>query len=452
MGNRAAVSQFHNDLMQVQRMMAERELARRITVSKWSDASAEKERSMLSGKTVVLGVTGSIAAYKMANVASALVKEGAEVHVVCTENATNFINPITFETLTNHKCLVDTFDRNFQFHVAHVSLSQKADVMLIAPASANIIGKLANGIADDMLSTMALAATCPILVAPAMNTHMFENRIVQDNLNKLKQYGMQVIEPAAGRLACGDVGKGKLPEEGILLEYIRKEIQCRKDLAGKRVLVTAGPTREKIDPVRFISNHSSGKMGYAIARAAMLRGADVTLISGPVSIPEPMFVHVRHVESAEDMYQAVMQESDTADLVIKAAAVADYTPCETSEEKIKKSDQDLSIALARTKDILKTVGEKKRDDQVVCGFSMETSNLVENSRKKLVSKHCDLIVANSLKEAGAGFGVDTNRITLISPDRTEELELMSKEAAGHRILDRALEIWHQKNDGRNELE
>ena len=452
MGNRAAVSQFHNDLMQVQRMMAERELARRITVSKWSDASAEKERSMLSGKTVVLGVTGSIAAYKMANVASALVKEGAEVHVVCTENATTFINPITFETLTNHKCLVDTFDRNFQFHVAHVSLSQKADVMLIAPASANIIGKLANGIADDMLSTMALAATCPILVAPAMNTHMFENRIVQDNLNKLKQYGMQVIEPAAGRLACGDVGKGKLPEEGILLEYIRKEIQCRKDLAGKRVLVTAGPTREKIDPVRFISNHSSGKMGYAIARAAMLRGAEVTLISGPVSIPEPLFVQVRHVESAEDMYQAVMQESDTADLVIKAAAVADYTPCETSEEKIKKSDQDLSIALARTKDILKTVGEKKRDDQVVCGFSMETSNLVENSRKKLVSKHCDLIVANSLKEAGAGFGVDTNRITLITAEGAEELELMSKDGAGHKILDRALEIWHQKNDGRNELE
>lgn len=399
---------------------------------------------MLSGKTVVLGVTGSIAAYKMANVASALVKEGAEVHVVCTENATNFINPITFETLTNHKCLVDTFDRNFQFHVAHVSLSQKADVMLIAPASANIIGKLANGIADDMLSTMALAATCPILIAPAMNTHMFENRIVQDNLNKLKQYGMQVIEPTAGRLACGDVGKGKLPEEGILLEYIRKEIQCRKDLAGKRVVVTAGPTREKIDPVRFISNHSSGKMGYAIARAAMLRGAEVTLISGPVSIPEPLFVQVRHVESAEEMYQAVMQESDTADLVIKAAAVADYTPCETSEEKIKKSDGDMCIALARTKDILKALGERKREDQVICGFSMETSNLLENSAKKLHTKNCDMIAANSLREEGAGFGGDTNRITLITAEGTEELELMSKDAAGHKILDGLLALLEQK--------
>ena len=399
---------------------------------------------MLSGKTVVLGVTGSIAAYKMANVASALVKEGADVHVVCTENATNFINPITFETLTNHKCLVDTFDRNFQFHVAHVSLSQKADVMLIAPASANIIGKLANGIADDMLSTMALAATCPILIAPAMNTHMFENRIVQDNLNKLKQYGMQVIEPTAGRLACGDVGKGKLPEEGILLEYIRKEIQCRKDLAGKRVVVTAGPTREKIDPVRFISNHSSGKMGYAIARAAMLRGAEVTLISGPVSIPEPLFVQVRHVESAEEMYQAVMQESDTADLVIKAAAVADYTPCETSEEKIKKSDGDMCIALARTKDILKALGERKREDQVICGFSMETSNLLENSAKKLHTKNCDMIAANSLREEGAGFGGDTNRITLITAEGTEELELMSKDAAGHQILDGLLALLEQK--------
>lgn len=399
---------------------------------------------MLNGKTVVLGVTGSIAAYKMANVASALVKEGADVHVVMTKNATNFINPITFETLTNNKCLVDTFDRNFQFHVAHVSLSQKADVFMIAPASANIIGKLANGIADDMLSTMALAAGCKIIVAPAMNTHMFENRIVQDNLDKLKKFGFEVIEPAAGRLACGDVGAGKLPGEDILLDYIRREIEFQKDMAGLKVLVTAGPTVEKIDPVRYISNHSSGKMGYAVAEIASKRGADVTLISGPVHIEPPAFVKIANIQSADDMYNAVMDNFADCDILVKAAAVADYTVPDASDEKIKKKDDDLSLAFSRTKDILKAVGERKTDRQIVCGFSMETSNLIENSKKKLVSKNCDMIVANNLKDDGAGFGVDTNKVTIITENNADSLDVMTKKETAEKILDAALSLLKSK--------
>ncbi len=403
---------------------------------------------MLKGKTVVLGVTGSIAAYKMANVASALIKQGCEVHVVMTRNATNFINPITFETLTNTKCLVDTFDRNFQFHVAHVSLSQKADVMLIAPASANIIGKMANGIADDMLSTMCLAATCPIIVAPAMNTKMFRNRIVKNNLQKLRDYGMTIIEPAVGRLACADVGEGKLPDEQTLLSYIYRQIRHDKDLTGKKVVVTAGPTVEKIDPVRYITNHSTGKMGYAIAANAMERGAKVTLISGPVNIEPPMFVDVINITSAKEMYDAVMENLQDCDILIKAAAVADYTPVSVSDEKMKKKDGDLSIKLMRTKDILKDAGSKKKDTQVVCGFSMETCNMLENSKKKLLSKNCDMIVANNLKDEGAGFGVDTNKVTIIMEDSVEELELMTKSQAGDKILDEAVLLWEKKNGGR----
>lgn len=401
---------------------------------------------MLNGKTVVLGVTGSIAAYKMANVASALVKEGADVHVVMTKNATNFINPITFETLTNNKCLVDTFDRNFQFHVAHVSLSQKADVFMIAPASANIISKLANGIADDMLSTMALAAGCKIIVAPAMNTHMYENKIVQDNLNKLKKFGFEVIEPAAGRLACGDVGAGKLPNENILLDYIRREIEFQKDMAGLKVLVTAGPTVEKIDPVRYITNHSSGKMGYAMAEIASKRGADVTLISGPVHIESPAFVKIVNIQSADDMYNAVMDNLADCDILVKAAAVADYTVPNASDEKIKKKDDDLSLALSRTKDILKAVGERKTDRQIVCGFSMETSNLIENSKKKLVSKNCDMIVANNLKDDGAGFGVDTNKVTIITENNADSLDVMTKKETAEKILDAALSLLKSKRE------
>lgn len=399
---------------------------------------------MLNGKTVVLGVTGSIAAYKMANVASALVKEGADVHVVMTKNAINFINPITFETLTNNKCLVDTFDRNFQFHVAHVSLSQKADVFMIAPASANIIGKLANGIADDMLSTMALAASCKIIVAPAMNTHMYENKIVQDNLDKLKKFGFEVIEPAAGRLACGDVGAGKLPNEDILLDYIRREIEFQKDMAGLKVLVTAGPTVEKIDPVRYITNHSSGKMGYAVAEIASKRGADVTLISGPVHIEPPAFVKTVNIQSADDMYNAVMDNLSDCDILVKAAAVADYTVPDVSDEKIKKKDDDLSLALSRTKDILKAVGERKTDRQIICGFSMETSNLIENSKKKLVSKNCDMIVANNLKDDGAGFGVDTNKVTIITENNADSLDVMTKKETAEKILDAALSLLKSK--------
>ncbi len=400
---------------------------------------------MLKGKKVVLGISGSIAAYKMANLASMLIKLGADVQVIMTKNATNFINPITFETLTNHKCLVDTFDRNFEFHVAHVSLAQSADVILVAPASANIIGKMANGIADDMLSTTVLAASCKIIVAPAMNTNMYENKIVQDNIQKLKDYGMEVIEPASGRLACAAVGKGKLPDEEILLEYISKEIECEKDLAGKRIIVTAGPTREKLDPVRYITNLSTGKMGYALAKAAMLRGAFVTLISGPVSIKAPSFVELVEIESARQMCEEVLKRSKEADIIIKAAAVADYTPKTFSDDKIKKSDNDLNIELERTRDILKTIGETKNDHQVLCGFSMETKDMLENSRKKLEKKNCDMIVANNLKVEGAGFGTDTNVITIITKSDLKEYELMSKDEASHKVLDEALKLYKAKN-------
>lgn len=400
---------------------------------------------MLKGKTIVLGITGSIAAYKMANVASSLVKEGADVHVVMTKNATNFINPITFETLTNNKCLVDTFDRNFQFHVAHVSLSQKADVMLIAPASANIIGKLANGIADDMLSTMALAASCKIIVAPAMNTHMYQNKIVQDNLQKLTDYGFEIIKPAVGRLACAAVGEGKLPDEEILLEYIRQEIEFYKDMTGLKVLVTAGPTVEKIDPVRYITNHSSGKMGYSIADIASKRGADVTLVTGPAHIKAPVLADVVDVESAQDMYYAVMDRLKDYDILIKAAAVADYTIANISSEKIKKNDGCLTLELSRTNDILKAAGQSKKNNQVICGFSMETSNLIENSAEKLKSKKCDMIVANNLNDKGAGFGIDTNKVTLITSDDMVSLDVLSKKEVAVKVLDKAVEIYKIKN-------
>lgn len=390
---------------------------------------------MLKGKTVVLGVTGSISAYKMANVASALCKEGADVHVVMTQNAANFINPITFETLTKNKCIVDTFDRNTKLHVAHITLSQTADVIMIAPASADVIGKLANGIADDMLTSMAVAATCKIMVAPAMNTHMYHNKIVQDNIQKLKHYGFEIIEPAVGLLACRAVGDGKLPDDKTLLGYIRREIECEKDMAGVKVLVTAGPTVEKIDPVRYITNHSSGKMGYALAEAAAKRGADVTLISGPVNLEPPMFVKTVKVESANDMYNAVTDAFSDCDILIKAAAVADYTPEAVSDEKIKKNDGTLSLALSKTKDILKAVGQLKKDNQFVCGFSMETSNLVENSKKKLASKNCDMIVANNLKDDGAGFGVDTNKVTILTNDSVKSLDVLSKKEVAAQVLD-----------------
>lgn len=392
----------------------------------------------LKGKTVVIGITGSIAAYKMANVAGMLIKKGAAVHVIMTKNATNFINPITFETLTNHKCLVDTFDRNFQFDVKHISLAKQADVVLIAPATANIIGKLANGIADDMLSTTVMACTCPILVSPAMNTNMYNNKIVQDNIKMLECYGYIMIEPDNGRLACGDVGAGKLPSEDILVSSIEKYLCPVQDMAGLNVLVTAGPTVESIDPVRFITNHSTGKMGYAIANAAAERGAKVTLVSGPVSIKASSAVDVINVISANDMFEAVKDHMDKQDIIIKAAAVADYTPEVTADHKIKKSDDDMCIRLKRTEDILKYVGENKRDDQFVCGFSMETENLGENSRAKLMKKNVDMIAANNLKVEGAGFGVDTNVITLITKDETIELPLMSKEAVADEILSHIL--------------
>ncbi|MCM1496027.1 MAG: bifunctional phosphopantothenoylcysteine decarboxylase/phosphopantothenate--cysteine ligase CoaBC [Bacteroides sp.] len=390
---------------------------------------------MLTGKTVILGVTGSIAAYKIANLTSMLVKQHADVYVLMTQNATNFINPITFETLTNHKALVDTFDRNFNYNIEHVSLAKKADIVLVAPASANVIGKLANGIADDMLTTTVMACKCKKLIAPAMNTRMFENPIVQDNLKKLEHYGAVIIQPAVGLLACKDVGAGKMPSEQVLLDYIYREIRCEKDLAGKKILVTAGPTQEPIDPVRFISNHSTGKMGYAIARAAMERGAEVILITGPVSIAPPPFVTVVPVVSAEDMFQAVKEYSSAADIVIKAAAVADYTPETVAEEKIKKQDGSAGLSLKRTTDILKWLGEHRREGQFLCGFSMETENLLENSRRKLESKGIDMIIANNLKVAGAGFGGDTNVVTIITRDDTRELPLLSKEAVAEEILD-----------------
>lgn len=389
---------------------------------------------MLRGKTVVLGVTGSIAAYKMANVASMLIKKHCDVHVIMTKNATNFINPITFETLTNHKCLVDTFDRNFQFHVAHVSLAQQADCMLIAPASANVIGKVANGIADDMLTTTIMACEAPKLIAPAMNTRMFNNPIVQDNLRKLERFGYEVIQPAAGRLACGDTGAGKLPSEEVMIDYIEKAIAREKDLKGKKLLVTAGPTQEAIDPVRFITNHSTGKMGYAIARVAMLRGAEVTLVTGQTAIDPPPFVNVIPVVSAEDMFEAVKEHSDAQDIIIKSAAVADYRPATVSDEKIKKKDGNLSIPMERTTDILQYLAEHRRDDQFICGFSMETQNMLENSRKKLEKKKLDMIVANNLKVEGAGFGTDTNVVTFITKEEEKTLEIMTKQEVADKLL------------------
>ena len=394
---------------------------------------------MLKGKTIVLGVTGSIAAYKIANLASMLVKLHADVQVLMTKNATNFIHPTTFETLTSHKCLIDTFDRNFQYSVEHVALAKQADVVLIAPASANVIGKLANGIADDMLTTTVMACRCKKIISPAMNTAMYENPIVQDNLKKLKHYGMEIIEPAVGLLACHDVGAGKLPSEDILLQYILKEAACEKTMADKRVLVTAGPTVEAIDPVRYITNHSTGKMGYAIAREAMLRGAKVTLVTGPVAIDPPMFVDVVPVTSAADMFEAVTGRAQEQDIIIKAAAVADYTPVTTATEKIKKKDGDNAIALTRTKDILGWLGEHRREGQFLCGFSMETQNMLENSRQKLTKKNVDMIVANNLKMQGAGFGGDTNVVTLITADGATELPLQSKEEVAGKLLEEIME-------------
>lgn len=393
---------------------------------------------MLKGKTVLLGVCGGIAAYKTASLASMLVKQEADVHVIMTEHAVNFINPITFETLTGNKCIVDTFDRNFQHNVEHVSLGKRADVLLVAPATANVIGKMAAGIADDMLTTTFLACRCPVLIAPAMNTAMYQNPIVQDNLKKLAGYGCRVIEAASGWLACGDTGAGKMPEPEVLYSHIEKEIACPKDMQGLNVLVTAGPTRESLDPVRYITNHSSGKMGYALAKAAMLRGAKVTLVSGPVSLTPPLSVKVIPIVSAQDMYQAVTENFPQQDIVIKAAAVADYRPAVVSSEKVKKKEEQFLIPMERTRDILQYLGEHKRKDQYLCGFSMETEHMIGNSRVKLEKKHLDMIVANNLKEAGAGFQADTNVVTLITQEEEVPLGLMSKEEAAHSILDKIL--------------
>lgn len=395
---------------------------------------------MLKNKTVLLGVTGSIAAYKAATLASMLVKAGANVEVIMTKNACNFINPITFESLTGNKCIVDTFDRNFKYEVEHISIANAADLAVIAPASANVIGKLASGIADDMLTTTLMACKCKILIASAMNTNMYENPVLQRNLDSLKEYGYEEIEPLSGRLACGTTGKGKMQEPEIIFEYILKELASDKDLKGKKVLVTAGPTQENIDPVRFITNHSTGKMGFALAKAAMLRGAEVTLIKGPVSIAPPMFVNVIDVVSAKDMFEAVQHNYGDCDIIVKSAAVADYTPVETANEKIKKTDSDANISLKRTKDILAFLGENRKEGQKICGFSMETENLIENSLKKLKKKKIDLIAANNLKVDGAGFGTDTNVITLISDDSIKELPLMSKEAAANAILDEIIAL------------
>ncbi len=399
---------------------------------------------MLKGKTVFLGVSSSIAAYKMCNLARMLTKLGAEVHVAMTPNAQNFVHPLTFETLTQHKCLMDTFDRNFEYSVEHVSIAKKADVAVVAPATANVIGKIANGIADDMLTTTLMACPCKKIIAPAMNHNMFHNPIVQDNIEKLKKFGYEIIEPVHGMLANRDFGDGKLPDEETILEYIIREIAFEKDLAGRKIMVTAGATRESIDPVRFITNHSSGKMGFAAARAAMLRGADVTLVAAHTEVEPPMFVDVVKVESAEDMFNAVTERQNDMDIIIKAAAVADYTPVVTADSKIKKSDDDMSVALKRTKDILKYIGQHRREGQVLCGFSMETDNVIENSRRKLASKNVDMICANSLRTSGAGFGTDTNVITMITADGDEELELMSKFDAANKILTKLDEIYKNK--------
>lgn len=395
---------------------------------------------MLNGKTVLLGVSGGIAAYKAAYLASALVKLHANVEVIMTQNATQFIAPLTFEQLTGHRCMVDTFDRNFSHQVEHIALADRTDLVLIAPATANVCAKLAHGLADDMLTTTVLACTCPKLVAPAMNTNMFENQVTQDNLATLSHYGWEVIAPGSGHLACGAVGAGRLPEPEQLLQYVLRAIALPHDLAGKKVLVTAGPTQESLDPVRYLTNHSTGKMGYAIARMAMLRGAQVTLISGPTALEKPPFVEVVDVVSAEDMFEAVAQRQAWADLIFKSAAVADYTPANYCTDKIKKTGGDMSIPLQRTQDILAHLGEHRRAGQVICGFSMETRDMLENSRAKLVKKNVDMICANNLKMEGAGFGTDTNVITLITQQDTVELPLMSKEAAAGRIIDQALKL------------
>ncbi len=389
----------------------------------------------LSGKTVLLGVTGGIAAYKMASVASSLRKTGAEVHVIMTKNATQFITPLTFETLTNHRCTVDTFDRNFQYDVAHISLAKAADLILVAPATANVIAKLAHGLADDMLTTTVLAARCPKLAAPAMNTAMLENPITQDNLKTLRRYGFRIIEPAVGMLACKDVGSGKLPEPEVLVDAVIRELAREKDMAGLHVTVTAGPTQERLDPVRFLTNHSTGKMGYAIAREAVLRGAEVTLISGPVALAPVPGADMKHVTSARDMLEAVQQALPQTDILIKAAAVADYRPAVVSDEKMKKADGELSIPLERTQDILGWVGQNRHEGLYVCGFSMETENMLENSREKLQKKHLDMIVANNLKVSGAGFGVDTNVVTILTASGAKELPLMGKDQVARELLD-----------------
>lgn len=399
---------------------------------------------MLKGKTVILGVAGGIAAYKIAVLARLLVKQDCDVHVIMTQNATNFINPITFETLTNHKCLVDTFDRNFEFQVEHVALAKLADAVLIAPATANIIGKMAHGLADDMLTTTVLACTCPKIAAPAMNTRMYQNGIVQNNIKILEQNGFEIVKPSTGLLACGDEGDGKMAEPETLLDYLLRELACEKDMKGMKVLVTAGPTAEPIDPVRFITNHSTGKMGYALAKNCMLRGADVTLVTGPSPLPCPPFVHVEEITSAHEMFEAVTSRAPTQDIIIKAAAVADYRPRHVSAEKVKKSGDALSLELERTEDILKYLGEHKQPGQFLCGFSMETEHMIENSRQKLARKNLDMIAANNLKQAGAGFGTDTNIITLITQDQEISLELMSKDSAAEKIVDFILQ---QKNPG-----
>ncbi len=390
---------------------------------------------MLKGKTVILGISGSIAAYKIASLASALVKLHCDVHVIMTQNATNFIHPITFETLTGNKCLVDTFDRNFDYSVEHVALAKRADVVMIAPATANVIAKMAHGLADDMLTTTVLACQCHKIVAPAMNTRMFRNSIVQDNMKLLKCYGMEVIDPACGYLACGDTGEGKMPEPELLLQYILKALVDKKDMEGLNVLVTAGPTQEALDPVRYITNHSTGKMGYAIAKAAAMRGAKVTLVSGPVELAPPPFMEVVDVISAEDMFQAVTSRAAKQDIIIKTAAVADYRPAVVATEKVKKKDGDMSIALERTKDILAYLGTNKKENQFLCGFSMETENMLENSITKLVKKNLDMVIANNLKVEGAGFGTNTNVVTIITRKGGEALPLMSKDEVADKILD-----------------
>lgn len=394
----------------------------------------------MKGKVIILGISGSIAAYKIADLANDLVKEGCEIYVMMTAHATQFINPITFETLTGHKCLIDTFDRNFEFHVTHVSLAKKADAVLVAPATANIIGKIAAGIADDMLTTAILAARCPVIIAPAMNANMFTNAIVQENLKKLQRHGMEIIPPEVGRLACADVGIGKLPDETVLTAYLRKIVAYQKDMKGIKVLVTAGPTQEAIDPVRFITNHATGKMGFAVARAAMERGADVTLICGHTSITPPLLIKTVRVRSAADMFEAVMKYFPHCDMLVKSAAVADFTPAKYHAQKIKKKNFNSTLELKRTADILAAAADIKKHGQLICGFSMETEHLIENSKKKLEEKKLDLIAANNLNDAGSGFGTDTDALTLISQNEVLKLPLLSKEEAAHRLLNALLAL------------